>query len=774
MNTHIETGKQPVFDFSIPRDYIIAGKLKSLGNGKIGGYLVSYGSPTQRDAQNEFFTPKTDFKLDWYERRPVLYHHGFGAAGVSTIGYITAITPDAKGLWAEAELFVDDTDPDVRQWARKAYTQTQKGKLFWSSGSAPHLARITDDGEITLWAIVEGSLTPTPAERSGRTSATVRADLAAIRAATKSLLDSSAEDPEPIEPRAEVLSNSAAVTIAYERGLYIMNPSAVKMNTNQLMAALDEVSGIDDATKLDILRKLSALEAGETPGESPADTTMADEPVDPDAGVGATPDEAMRGKSKRKPAPDADEDDDEDEPVDTDAIANQLYKKLKADEDKKKSAPAKRLPGSTATPPNLPNVRGNPRIEIKTQYDGLSADDMAFWLDFRNKLRQRRGEAPFQDPKYYREMHAKAAKAYEAGDLWLEKDRAKAFFAIKANELDNTQVAAAAGDFVPELWTNQIWRRMRTDARVAGLFPQIEMPSASYKIPLESTDATVYFVAETTDDDSLQLTDNSTTAIPGSKVGADNTTITAKKLALRVGFSTELEEDAIIPLISEFQRQNMEAMMHAIDSLFLNGDTDTAGSTNINAYDGAVTAKSVYLALNGLRKLPLITNTAVAVNMNGSAPTLQQIRRLRFKLLSTLNRYATRTQDLVYIVDEETYGTMLNIDELNVFFNNGKFATVVTGQVGEIDGIPVVASQDLALSAANGKISVANTALNQYGQLLIAVRPAWYVGYRRAVRSWVKFLEEYDSYQMGVTVRVGFINKDTIASAELYGIGVGN
>ena len=39
-----------------------------------------------------------------------------------------------------------------------------RGILNWSSGSLPHLVEVATDGYIKRWPVVEGSLTPTPAE----------------------------------------------------------------------------------------------------------------------------------------------------------------------------------------------------------------------------------------------------------------------------------------------------------------------------------------------------------------------------------------------------------------------------------------------------------------------------------------------------------------------------------------------------------------------------------------------------------------------------------
>ena len=73
--------------------------------GRVGGYLITWGEARQPDMQGEYFTPETDVGLDWYERRPVLYHHGLdGALKAAVIGVIDTLTPDEIGLWAEAQL----------------------------------------------------------------------------------------------------------------------------------------------------------------------------------------------------------------------------------------------------------------------------------------------------------------------------------------------------------------------------------------------------------------------------------------------------------------------------------------------------------------------------------------------------------------------------------------------------------------------------------------------------------------------------------------------
>ena len=127
--------------------------------GRVGGYLIVWGDPATRDLQGEYFTPDTDLGLAWYPYRPVLYHHGLDeAVKAEVIGVIDTLRADAVGLWAEAQL-------DLRQrYVGAVRRLIDRGVLGWSSGSLPHLVEVAQDGHITRWPIVEGSLTPAPAE----------------------------------------------------------------------------------------------------------------------------------------------------------------------------------------------------------------------------------------------------------------------------------------------------------------------------------------------------------------------------------------------------------------------------------------------------------------------------------------------------------------------------------------------------------------------------------------------------------------------------------
>jgi hypothetical protein len=158
-------------------------RVKALGDtGRVGGYLVVWGDVLRPDLQGEYFTPDTDLGLDWYPRRPVLYHHGLdGDLGPVMIGQIEVMQPDQTGVWVEAQL-------DMRsRWARAVLDLVRRDALGWSSGSLPHLVDVAPDGHIRRWPVVEGSLTPTPAEPRYTDAVAVKAAFRALGLSTERL-----------------------------------------------------------------------------------------------------------------------------------------------------------------------------------------------------------------------------------------------------------------------------------------------------------------------------------------------------------------------------------------------------------------------------------------------------------------------------------------------------------------------------------------------------------------------------------------------------------
>ena len=388
-------------------------------------------------------------------------------------------------------------------------------------------------------------------------------------------------------------------------------------------------------------------------------------------------------------------------------------------------------------------------ISVSSPYDNLDALDM-----LHGYVLLRQGKS-FQGVSQ-RYANALAHKVQKAG-----------MSAIKADELTYSTQAGFGDEWVPDLWSAQIWNRARLENAILPLFRAIEMPSNPFELPIEGTDPSVYFVPETKNETDLTIS-GSTNPIPDSKIGSGKVTLNAQKLALRVGFSSELVEDSVVPVLNLYRDQAMKAILTSIDNVLLNGDTATSGNINKNGAPPASTDR--YMAFNGLRKLALVTNADTPPNRvdAAGAMTLALLRQTRFTMAA---QYSARPNDLAWIVDGGTYAKMLGLSEFLTMEKAGALATAQTGQIGFADGAPVIVSSEMGLSdPANGKVNFTTPASNTKGTALCVYRPGWFVGYRRKIAVSVDYLPYYDSYQLTATVRLALINFDTDVAAALYNI----
>ncbi len=405
----------------------------------MGGYLIVWGSPAQRDLQGEYFTPETELGLGWYDRRPALYHHGLdGDLKSPMIGTIDRLVADETGVWAEAQL-------DLRhRYVRAIQRLVERGILGWSSGSLPHLVEVADDGRIKRWPIVEGSLTPAPAEPR-------QTDVQTIKSAYSAL------------------------------GL--------------------------DVARLDIEN-----EAG-------------DASIAPTVALGQRALERYRAPEFQRKG----------------VVTMQ-------DETNTLDLPRKRLPLASAED-------AVKHIQVGSPYDTLDAMDLLH------------GYMLLRSAKHFHGVSERYANALA------HKVRQAGLSAVKSDELSYSTQASFGDEWVPDLWSAQIWQRARLENVILPLFQSVEMPSN----PVRAADL------GRGPDGLLRAGDERRGSAdagggqchPRQQDRQRQSQLAAKKLALRVGFSSELVEDAVVPVLNIYREQAVRAITDSIDYVLLNGDTAT-------------------------------------------------------------------------------------------------------------------------------------------------------------------------------------------------------
>ena len=280
--------------------------------------------------------------------------------------------------------------------------------------------------------------------------------------------------------------------------------------------------------------------------------------------------------------------------------------------------------------------------------------------------------------------------------------------------MDST-TSEAGSELVDTQEAHALWEDVNLETSIAPLFAAVQMPSNPFQIPLQLGDVNWYPGVENVAAKSTALT-------------TARQTLTAYELVAEVPWSYDLDEDAVIAMMDELRRHLMRNAREVIDDVLLNADTDK--TNNINADGTTISATDPGMAqwllgFDGLAKLPLSDNPAQG-NYHAAAVSDDMFNEVRAKL----GKYGVRPSELAYVTDINTFIRSLGIDSFRTLDKFGPQATVLTGQLGAVEGVPVIVSEQLALADSDGKVSYSGNTTDT-GRLLIFNRSQWRIGFRR-------------------------------------------
>ena len=298
----------------------------------------------------------------------------------------------------------------------------------------------------------------------------------------------------------------------------------------------------------------------------------------------------------------------------------------------------------------------------------------------------------------------------------------RAFRAEAAATKAMTSTGANAGDeWVPTFASAELWRDVHLATAVSASVPRVAMPTNPYTLPTLDADVT------------FKHASSENVAVTASDLNTGNATLTAVKIQGEVNFSGELTEDSIIPIVPAIRANLVRRAGQVIDDLIVSGDTQTAGTGNVNLDDAAPTAGDFFLAFNGLRKFCITTNTAQVSNV-AAALTTANFTTIR----GLLGRYGARPSDLRIVTGQSTLNTMYDITQVKTLDVYGPNATILQGELARFFGIPILASETIPLLTsdkveADGKAST-TASNNTLGWLLLFNVNGWKQGFRRELQ----------------------------------------
>lgn len=625
-----------------------------------------------KDSDGDWFSSQTDFWLDKIGRRPIVHYHGWDSEGTPTdpevIGQEIGYEVKADGVWFKVLL------DEASKTAAAIWEAAKKGFARASSGAISHLVRpLNEHGHIDLWPIAEISLMDISKGNYPANSYAVALPVlkAVYKAANLTLTidsDASVEAQQGVEAPAE----ETQTTVLQESEMPTMD---------EILAAIDQ----REAAKAEVER-IKALEAK------------------------AAELDALKAQQTAAPAP-----------------GTQQIQRL----------------------PNPAQEAAPAQISVSSRYDAYSVGQLGLGFD----MLKARGIVPSLE--MYRALHAKALKMVDSPDYYAHNilraqdgrilrefnpaEHQAAAQAVKAinpmqlagpavkvgDEVMYSTQASYGNDWVPAMWSPELWDLVRNGAPVLSQFRQVEVPGESLTIPTLAGKTTLYKTAQTANQS--QLAETAATATL-TKASTGSVTLTPVKGTAWLEWTGELSEDSIVPVLPSLQMAMAQDIQEQVDEILISGDTDTANTNISDTGNGSISTAWHILIANGLRDHALANSNTVDVGAMDATKFLAVKRKLGTNGVNAINM-----QRCFWIFDPAFYDTALALGEaLTAEKRSSNVGTFEDGLLTRVYGAPVIVSDRYGKTDASGKIHN-TTNNNSKGSFLLVRTDRWLVGFGRRI-----------------------------------------
>jgi hypothetical protein len=286
-----------------------------------------------------------------------------------------------------------------------------------------------------------------------------------------------------------------------------------------------------------------------------------------------------------------------------------------------------------------------------------------------------------------------------------------------------TETAGEGAEWIPVQFSADFVEAFWAEAQVPALFRVVPMASKTMEIPVQTTRPRAYIVGEATGD-----TDFFTIKPTPNNVGTAKRTLAAKKAAVLVFTSDELEEDSAVALLDIITQELRRGLQTSLEDAIINGavDADLDGDLWTGAND-------IRRLANGLRKNVELSGVT---KVDGDTLTTAVLRAARAKM----GKYGVQgnPDDLVWIFGLNTAIRLLDLEApggtpaVLTLEKLGPNATILRGQLAFFDGIPIVISPYIYENLNAEGVYDGETTDKTIG--LLVWRPSFWVGDRRQFR----------------------------------------
>lgn len=270
-------------------------------------------------------------------------------------------------------------------------------------------------------------------------------------------------------------------------------------------------------------------------------------------------------------------------------------------------------------------------------------------------------------------------------------------------------------EWTPVGYSSQVIDATYLQNQVASLFPTLTMPTASYKVPIQLARPKAYKTTRATN--ITEFTDTIT----------DDVTFDAVGLGTYIQVAKEATEDMLVPILPWLQTNMALGLGEGIERCIINGDvTGTHMDTDIEAA-GPTAAETCW---DGLRHRALAVAGCKVDLATWNADVLLSMK-------TAMGKYGLFPRTLAWIFNTGLLNQLLLLKDaagnplVQTIDRYGANATILTGEIGRLFGIPVVPSEwcreDTTAAGINGVSG------NTRKTCLLVNREAFFVGDRRSV-----------------------------------------
>lgn len=333
----------------------------------------------------------------------------------------------------------------------------------------------------------------------------------------------------------------------------------------------------------------------------------------------------------------------------------------------------------------------------------------------------------------------------------------------------DTQESGYGAELVGAQYVTDLWAAARNQDSIVASIRSFPMSAPTAYVPVDGSLPEMFLVGEST-------TANAE-AYPTSKTGSNRRTFTAKKFTIQQIWSGELNQDSLIAYTPFLRASTEESAALHLGSAMYNGDLTDADTGNINSDDANPANTKHYLAFDGIRHYWLVDDTGNEIN-KGAALTDADFLTARGYLAGANNsvnaldniNWGQNPDDLRVVADWSTYIAMMGFANVRTRDKYGDAATIVTGELAKIDGIPIISPAYATKTEADGKLS-ATASNNTKGQATIFTTKGWMRGEYAGVSLYFSRIPRTDQFLLELYTRVAFNRFGADVSAGIRNIG---